>query len=725
MPIGITEDHEALRESARDVLVRHCPPAAPRAALDATAETELPAYWGPAAELGWFGLHLPEEYGGAGFGLLEQAVVVEELGRAMGPGGYLPTVHAAAVIARSGGALAKELLPALADGSTPATVALGAPAVAATEGPDGLTLSGVSRPVVGGALARLVVLRAKVGDRVVWCVLDTAGLSVTPIDSFDATRRLAEIDVTGVVVPAERQLSLDSHDAYAIGATLYAAEACGVAGWCLDTASAYAKERVQFGRAIGAFQAIKHRAADLLVLVELMRAAVWDAARSEAHDGEGRLAACAAAAIAFDGAVHAAKDCVQMLGGIGFTWEHDAHLYLKRAVGVRQLIGPTTAWRTAAAKLALDGVRRRLDVELPPEAEDYRSEVRAFLASLDGLDDEARKVEIANAGYLAPHWPAPWGKDASAVQQVVIDEEFKKAKVRRAHLSIAAWALPTIIEHGSAEQVAKYVPETFHGRITWCQLFSEPGAGSDLASLSTKAEPTEGGWLITGQKVWTSLAKQATHGILLARTSAGKDGDRHHGISYFLLDMSTPGIDIRPLRELTGQAMFNEVFLDKVFVPADCLVGEVDGGWRLARTTLANERVSMASGSAFGVGVEAILRLLEHREADQVTLDHTGQLIAEAQSLALLGVRSTMRVLAGGEKGSESSLRKLFAAEHEQRVQEFGMQLLAGEGATLTGDAHMWGAGFLATRCLTIAGGTSEVQRNVIAERLLGLPRDA
>ncbi|HVW81829.1 MAG TPA: acyl-CoA dehydrogenase [Mycobacteriales bacterium] len=725
MPIGITEDHEALRESARDVLDRHCPPAAARAALEATAEDDLPAYWSPAAELGWFGLHLPEEYGGAGFGLLEQAVVAEELGRSVAPGGYLPTVHAAAVIAREGGALAKELLAGLADGTTPATVALGAPAVDATEGPDGLTLAGVSRPVIAGALAKVAILRAKAGDRVMWCVVDTEGLPVTPIESLDATRRLAAIDVTGVVVPPARQLGLDSHDVYAIGAVLYAAEACGIAGWCLDTASSYAKERVQFGRPIGMFQAIKHRAADLLVLVELIRAAVWDAARSEARDAEGRLAVSAGASIAFDGAVTAAEACVQMLGGIGFTWEHDAHLYLKRAIGVRQLIGPTTAWRTATAKLGLDGVRRKLDVELPPEAESYRAEVREFLAGMEGLDDEARKAAIADAGYLAPHWPAPWGKDASAVQQVVIDEEFKKAKVRRAHLSIAAWALPTIIEHGSPEQIEKYVPETFHGRISWCQLFSEPGAGSDLASLTTKAEPTEGGWLVTGQKVWTSLAKQATHGILLARTSPGKDGDRHHGISYFLLDMSTPGIDIRPLRELTGQAMFNEVFLDKVFVPSDCLVGEVDGGWQLARTTLANERVSMASGSAFGVGVESVLRLLESREPDQVTLDRTGQLIAEAQSLALLGVRSTMRVLSGGEKGSESSLRKLFAAEHEQRVQEFGVELLGAEGATLAGDAFMWGSGFLATRCLTIAGGTSEVQRNVIGERLLGLPRDA
>ncbi|MGN6473339.1 MAG: acyl-CoA dehydrogenase [Mycobacteriales bacterium] len=609
MPIGITEDHEALRESAREMLACHCPPAAARAALEAGAE-ELPAYWAAAAELGWFGLHIAEEHGGAGYGLLELAVVIEELGRAVAPGPFVPTAHAAAVIAREGGAIAKELLPGLVDGSTVATVALGATKVVAAQGPGGLVLSGVARPVVSGALAKLVILRAAVDDRVVWCVVETEGRTVTPIDSFDATRRVVEIDVNGLVVPADRQLSLDQHDVYSIGAVLYAAEACGLTGWCLDTASAYAKERVQFGRPIGMFQAIKHRAADMLVLVELMRAATWDAARSEATEADGRLAVSAAASIAFDGAVDAGKNCVQMLGGIGFTWEHDAHLYLKRAIAVRQLIGPTSAWRTATAKLGVDGVRRKLDVELPAEAEAYRAEVQAFLAGLEGLDEDARKARIADNGYLAPHWPKPWGRDADAVQQVVIDEEFKKAKVRRTHLSIAAWALPTIIEHGNAAQTEKYVRPTYYGQISWCQLFSEPGAGSDLASLSTRAEPTEGGWLVSGQKVWTSLAKQATHGILLARTSPGKDGDRHHGISYFLLDMSTPGIDIRPLRELTGQAMFNEVFLDKVFVPTECLVGEVDDGWRLARTTLANERVSMASGSAFGIGVESVLGLI-------------------------------------------------------------------------------------------------------------------
>jgi alkylation response protein AidB-like acyl-CoA dehydrogenase len=724
VPIGITEDHEALRASARDALTDRLPHDELRAAIDA-ADESVPSFWSAVAELGWFGLHVGEEYGGAGFGLPELAVVVEELGRAAAPGPFVPTVHAAAVLNAAGGVAAKDLLPRLVDGSTRASVALGAKPVTASESGGALTLHGSARPVISGSLADFVILRALVGDKKVWCVVDTSTVTRTAIDSLDPTRRLAEIDVDGLVVPADRQLSLDDHDVYAIGAVLYAAEACGMSGWCLDTASKHAKERVQFGRAIGTFQAVKHKCADLLVATELIRAATWDAARSEAHDADGRLAVSIAAAQAFDASVQAAEDCIQILGGIGFTWEHDAHLYLKRAIAVRQLIGPTSAWRGAVAKLGIDGVRRTLNVELPESADSYRAGLQEFLGSLDGLDDQERRVKIADAGYLAPHWPKPWGRNADAVEQLVIDEQFRKAKVRRPHLSIAGWALPTIIEHGNETQCEKYVRSTYYGETIWCQLFSEPGAGSDLASLSTKAEKTDGGWLVTGQKVWTSLAQQATQGMLLARTAAPVDGDRHHGISYFLLDMKTPGIDIRPLRELTGQAMFNEVFLDNVFVPDDCLVGEEGDGWRLARTTLVNERVSMASGSSFGVGVEGLLKMLRDTDPSPVVLDKLGALVTEAQSLALLGVRSMMKALSGGEKGSESSVRKLIAAEHDQRVQEFGIELLGAEGATMAGDALGWGMGFLATRCLTIAGGTSEVQRNVIGERILGLPRDA
>ncbi len=293
---------------------------------------------------------------------------------------------------------------------------------------------------------------------------------------------------------------------------------------------------------------------------------------------------------------------------------------------------------------------------------------------------------------------------------------------------MGAWAAPTVAVHGTPEQQERWVGPTLRGEITWCQLFSEPGAGSDLASLTTAAVRAEGGWMLTGQKVWTTMADSADWGICLARTNPA--AAKHLGITYFVVDMRTPGLDIRPLRELTGLAMFNEVFLDDVFVPDDAVIGEVDGGWPLARTTLANERVSMGSGSSFGGGIEALLGLVAERTAsgalaaDPLVLDGVGALVAEAHSLAAIGLRATARSVSGAAPGAEASVRKLLGVEHDQRTQELGLALLGPEGATTAGAAAQWTFGFLANRCLTIAGGTSEIQRNVIGERLLGLPRD-
>ena len=465
----------------------------------------------------------------------------------------------------------------------------------------------------------------------------------------------------------------------------------------------------------------------MLARTELARAAVWDAARAadDEADAGTALAIAAGAALAFEAAFSNAKDCVQTLGGIGFTWEHDAHMYLRRSMTLHTLTGTPDDWRVRAAEAGLAGARRRLAVDLPAEAEAYRDELRSFLAEVKDLPAAERLPRLADNGYVVPGWPKPWGRDASALELAVIDEEFRAAKLVRPNIGVGGWALPNLIVHGTPEQQERWIMPTLKGEIGWCQLFSEPGAGSDLASLSMSAQRVEGGWVLNGQKVWTSMAKEADWGICLARTNP--EAAKHDGISCFMVDMQTPGIDIRPLRELTGMAMFNEVFFDDVFVPEDCLVGLEHDGWRAARTTLANERVSMGSGNTIGSGVVGILKAIQAGGLtdDRLVLAEAGDLVVTGHALAALGFRLTLAALRGVDpSGSEAAVRKLLGVQHDQHIQEVGMTLAGTAGMAAEGEHSAWAPTFLFNRCLTIAGGTSDIQRNVIAERLLGLPRD-
>jgi alkylation response protein AidB-like acyl-CoA dehydrogenase len=734
MPIALSDEHEEQRRSVRRWLTDHCPPEVPRALLD-TEHEELQPVWKEMAAQGWLGLHLPEDFGGQGFGLFELAVVLEETGRALVPGPLLPTVVTSALVGEAAGAEVRaRFLPGLIDGSTPAALSFGESHLDVTgrAGDGSLTVSGNLRPLLGAATASVVLAPAREGQgETVWCLLEVGGpdgaVRADPLSSLDPTRRVGAVEVeSATVAPAAQLASLTTERVRDVMACLLAAEHAGGARWCLETATEYAKVRVQFGRPIGQFQAVKHRLADLAILVEQMTAVAWDAALAVGDGGDEStpLAAATAAAVALDGYTTAAKACLQLLGGIGFTWEHDLHLHLKRAMADRQLLGEPDDYCARVAEEAGGGARRALAGDLPAEAEAVRAELARVVAEVAAVEETGRRRALVDAGLVMPHWPRPWGRDAGAIEQVVIDEEMAAAGVQRPHISIGAWALPPIIAQGTPDQVARFVEPTLMGALHWCQLFSEPGAGSDLASLTTRAERGAAGWLLTGQKVWTSMAREADWGICLARTDPA--APKHAGITFFIVDMHSAGLDIRPLRELTGAAMFNEVFFDEVFVPDDCVIGAVNGGWALARVTLANERVSMSSGATFGIGVESLLRLAARRGAAMTPAlsVRLGRLLAEAQSLRLMTHRATLAALAGTDPGPQASLRKLLGAEHEQRVQELGLAMLGPEGATMEGSAQRWTQGMLATRCLTVAGGTSEVQRNVIGERLLGLPRD-
>jgi alkylation response protein AidB-like acyl-CoA dehydrogenase len=721
MPIGISDEHQALHDAVTGWVERHCPPSVPRSLLDAERE-ELPSFWADLAAQGWTGIHLEESFGGEGYGIPELVVVLEALGRAVAPGPFLATTLAGAVLQVAGKEVAAALAPGLADGSTVGTVALSGSLDAEPDDDGALVVRGTLRAVLSAHLADLVI--ADAGGT--WVVLPADEVKITELPSIDRTRRTAEVTVDRAVVPPGAQLATMTTDGVRdLAAILFAADAVGASQWCVDTASDYAKDRRQFGRPIGQFQGVKHRCANMLARTELARAAAWDAARAAGDAETEAFAAAAAASLAIEGFFETAKDCVQTLGGIGFTWEHDAHLYLRRAIATRALLGSAASWRVRSARLALGGAKRRLHVDLPDEAEAHREELRELLAGVKDLDPLTQRVRIADEGLVAPQWPQPWGRDADALEQVVIDEEFKAAGMRRPNIAVGAWALPPLMVYGTEAQQQRWIPPTLRGEITWCQLFSEPGAGSDLASLSTRAERVEGGWMVNGQKVWTSMADRADWGILLARTDP--EAPKHDGISFFMLDMKTPGVDVRPLRELTGDAMFNEVFLDDVFVPEDCIVGREHDGWRATRTSLANERVSMGSGATLGFGIRGILDIVRTsgREEDTAVLAEVGELVARGYALAVLGFRLTLSALTGADpSGSEASVKKLLGVENDQKVQEVGLGLLDGEGAITDGPAATWSQQFLFTRCLTIAGGTSEIQRNIIAERVLGLPKD-
>jgi 3-oxochol-4-en-24-oyl-CoA dehydrogenase len=300
----------------------------------------------------------------------------------------------------------------------------------------------------------------------------------------------------------------------------------------------------------------------------------------------------------------------------------------------------------------------------------------------------------------------------------LIDEELRRAGVSRPDLVIGAWAVPTLLQHGTREQQERFAAPTLHGEITWCQLFSEPEAGSDLAGLRTRAERVDGGWLLTGQKVWTSLAREAQWAICLARTDP--DAPRHRGITYFLVDMASSGIEVRPLREITGDAVFNEVFLDRVFVPDADVVGEPGGGWALARTTLANERVAIGSGSALGHAVE---RLLES-DLPADARERVGALVAQGSAVSLLELRATLLRLGGQDPGPGSAVRKLIGVRHRQEVAEVALALAGADGAAADGASAPLVHEFLLSRCHSIAGGTTQILLTLVGERILGLPRE-
>jgi alkylation response protein AidB-like acyl-CoA dehydrogenase len=715
MGVAVGEDHLELAGVVRAFLERQGAKAQHRAVLDAT-EDSLPAFWKELADLGWLGLHLPEEHGGSGYGFPELAVVLDELGRAAAPGPFLPTVLASAAVAVAGTpAQQAALLPGLADGSRVAGVGLHG-----SLRRDGDTLSGDAGVVLSGSIADVLVLA--LGDDLVVVERGLDGVSVTDAPSLDKGRRVARVRLDGAAAADAEVLAGARPRALQIGRALAAAEAAGGASACAEMATEYAKVRIAFDRPIGQFQAVKHHCANMFAQSELALAAAWDAARFAGDPEQAELPTAAAASVALPAFLLCARLNIQVHGGIGFTYEHDAHLYFRRAMSLIALFGPLEDTRERVLVAQLAGARPMARLDVSPAAESIRAEARAFRATYESLPDSERRKALVDSGFLVPHWQPPWGKGADMLEQIAIDQEL--AGIPRG--AAGGWLALTLTAVGTPEQQERWVRPSIEGTIGICQLFSEPDAGSDLASLKTRAERVDGGWVVNGQKVWTSGGLTADWGYALVRTDP--EAPKHAGITVMMIDMKARGVEVRPLRQITGDAHFAEVFLDNVFVPDGDVIGDINRGWGIARTTMGNERMVIGSVIAH-VSPELLLQVTKDRTDDgpdtRAIRSEVGAILADHHALSILDLRRAIRALAGEGTGAEGNITKLLGNELDQRIAEVAMRMLGPDAAAIDGEHAPWGYQYLFTRAYTLGGGTSEISRNAIGERILGLPRDA
>ncbi|MFG3617578.1 acyl-CoA dehydrogenase family protein [Nocardia sp. NPDC047654] len=714
MTIATTDEHKAVQESMRGwaASVR------PIATMRTGAADFWRAYWPALAEIGIFRVAVAEDAGGAGGSVADLAVLVEQAAHDLVGGPVLAT------------ALANLITAGRLDEDLPCGVALDfvvGSTVSVPAASDGVLLTGTWESVLGAAPGTAVLLPIDQPQGQRWCLVqpDAVGLRVEALAPLDPSTPLARVHCADLRVPGEH-VFVAPHAAGDLLIALVAAELSGLAGWCLETAVEYAKVREQFGRKIGSFQAVKHICAWMLCRTELIRAVAADTAAAVDDGGaELPIAAAIAAAIALDAAVETAKDCIQVLGGIGFTWEHDAHLYLRRATALRQLLGGSARWRARVTELTRQGLRRTTGADRVFAEEgvavdgDSAQELAAEVARIAALPADRQRDALVEAGLVMPHWPRPYGRAADPMTGLVISEELRRAGLTAPDLAIGGWAIPTLLQHGTPEQIERFAWPTLRGEVVWCQLFSEPEAGSDLAALRTTAKKADGGWVLRGQKVWTSLGDKANWAICLARTEP--DAPKHRGITYFLVDMHSTGLEVRPLVQITGEARFSEVFLDDVFVPDDCVVGALNNGWKIARSTLSTERVAMGGNGIGPVLEELIAKSPATGPGAELVNDRLGAFVAEAIAGLLLEQRAAVKMLAGGDPGAQSSVRKLVGVRHRQAVAEFAAEAAGPLGAQ---DSDVTKE-FLLTRCLSIAGGTEQILLTVAGERILGLPRDA
>ena len=732
--LAITIEQEQLAEAVTQFAARHAPIDKTRAALDSIAAGELPTWWEEFTANGFHAVHLPEDAGGQGGTLADTACVIEAAAAALLPGPLLSTVSASAVASLADDSAAT-LVADLAGGATAVVVLPEDSGVRAMPDGEGWRLTGSIGSTLGLLAAQRVLLAAHGEDGTeLWFVLDaSSGLALEQQRGTDLSTDVGTLTLQDYPAPAP-VTGIDTERARCVVAALTACASAGTVRKGVETAVNYIRTREQFGKPVGSFQALQHKAAVLLVNAELASASAWDAVRAidESID-QHRLAAASAALMAVCAGPDLMLDALLMFGAIGYTWEHDTHLYWRRATSLAASVGSTPRWAREAGELART-LKRSTAINLGDVESEFRATIAATLDQASELENEtptddarapglaygSQRDLLAKAGLVAPHLPAPWGIDASPVQQVIITEEFDKRGMVRPSLSIAEWILPSILSSGTDSQRERFAWDMLRGTKRWCQLFSEPGAGSDLASLVTRAQEVEGGWLVNGHKIWTSSAHVAQFGAMLARTDP--DAPKHRGISYFLVDMSSPGIEISPIKQASGESHFNEVFLTDVFIPDDMLVGEPGHGWDLAVATMAVERTAISNYVTIDRS-QALRRMADTDGPDHDTiLQALGGIEAHTTAIKAMVLRETLRLVQGQVPGPTSSIAKYAMVLLLRRASTANLGL-TGRLAMLEDSDPAVIKPYFDMPSELIGGGTAEIQLTIIASMILGLPR--
>ena len=736
MALAITIEQEQLAEAVTQFAARHAPIDKTRAALDSIAAGELPTWWEEFSASGFHAVHLAEEAGGQGGTLADMACVIEAAAAALLPGPLLSTATASAVASLADESAAA-FVTDLADGATAAVVLPEDSAVRASRDGVGWRLSGSIGSTLGLCAAQRILLPARDEDGAdLWFALDvrSAGIVVEQQRGTDLSTDVGILTLDDY--PAASAITgIDTERARCVVVALTACASAGTVRTGVETAVSYIRTREQFGKPVGTFQALQHKAAVLLVNAELASASAWDAVRAiDESIEQHRLAAASAALMAVYTGPDLMLDAMLMFGAIGYTWEHDTHLYWRRATSLAASLGATTRWGRQAGELART-VKRSTAINLGDVEAEFRAGLAKTLDQAAALQNEtptddvrapglafgSQRDLLARAGLVAPHMPAPWGVAATPVQQVIITEEFdKRPGLVRPSLGIAEWILPTILDSGTDRQRERFAEPIMRGTQRWCQLFSEPGAGSDLASLGTRAQKVDGGWLVNGHKIWTSSAHVAQFGAMLARTDP--DAPKHRGISYFLVDMASPGIEISPIKQASGHFDFNEVFLTDVFVPDDMLVGEPGHGWDLAVATMAVERTAI--GNYVNIDrSEALRRMADVGGPDHDTiLQALGGIEAHTTAIKAMVLRETLRLVQGQGPGPTSSIAKYAMVLLLRRASTATLGL-TGRLAMLEDSDPAVIKPYFDMPSELIGGGTAEIQLTIIASMILGLPR--